>query len=405
MRAVVGVQVIAGGTVTVLGEEAGSPGLRRRVGYLTQAPSVYGDLTVRDNVDYIAKVMGVGSDATDRAIATVDLTDHADARVENLSAARSRGPTSRARSSATPRCSCSTSRPSGLDPVLRRDLWDMFRAARRRRAAPCSCRATSWTRPSRCDRLLLLREGRILSDSTLPELLERTGAADAEQAFLALIDEADRGRGCGGMNPRITLRDRGPHPAPAARRPPHRRPDDRRAVRAARAAGLDLRRPARSTSSTGSARPCSASSRSSSCSSSRASRPCASAPPARWSGCSRRRSARATSCSATPSAFGAMAVVQAVVATGFAVWVCGLDIAGPLWLLVRRRAVRRAARHGPRAARERLRAHGVPGGAVHAGVRPAAVPPVRTARAARASCRRCSRRSRTCCRCRTPSTR
>ena len=47
----------------------------------------------------------------------------------------------------------------------------------------------------RCDRLLLLREGRILSDSTLPELLERTGAADAEEAFLALIDEADRGGG------------------------------------------------------------------------------------------------------------------------------------------------------------------------------------------------------------------
>ena len=194
MRAVVGVQVIAGGTVTVLGEEAGSPGLRRRVGYLTQAPSVYGDLTVRDNVDYIAKVMGVGSDATVRAIATVDLTDHADARVENLSG----GQESRANLACTlvgdPEVLVLDEPTVGLDPVLRRDLWDMFRGlAAEGRTVLVSSHVMD--EAVRCDRLLLLREGRILSDSTLPELLERTGAADAEEAFLALIDEADRGGG------------------------------------------------------------------------------------------------------------------------------------------------------------------------------------------------------------------
>jgi ABC-2 type transport system ATP-binding protein len=191
MRAVVGVQVIAGGTVTVLGEEAGSPGLRRRVGYLTQAPSVYGDLTVRDNVDYIAKVMGVGPDATDRAIATVDLTDHADARVENLSG----GQESRANLACTlvgdPEVLVLDEPTVGLDPVLRRDLWEMFRGlAAQGRTVLVSSHVMD--EAVRCDRLLLLREGRILSDSTLPELLERTGTADAEAAFLALIDEADR---------------------------------------------------------------------------------------------------------------------------------------------------------------------------------------------------------------------
>ena len=194
MRAVVGVQVIAGGTVTVLGEEAGSPGLRRRVGYLTQAPSVYGDLTVRDNVDYIAKVMGVGPDATDRAIATVDLTDHADARVENLSG----GQESRANLACTlvgdPEVLVLDEPTVGLDPVLRRDLWEMFRGlAAQGRTVLVSSHVMD--EAVRCDRLLLLREGRILSDSTLPELLERTGTADAEAAFLALIDEADRDGG------------------------------------------------------------------------------------------------------------------------------------------------------------------------------------------------------------------
>ncbi len=189
MRAVVGVQVIAGGTVSVLGEEAGSPALRQRVGYLTQAPSVYGDLTVRDNVRYFGRVIGVGADAADRAIEAVALTDHADALVENLSG----GQWSRANLACTlvgdPEVLVLDEPTVGLDPVLRRDLWDLFRRlAGDGRTVLVSSHVMD--EAVRCDRLLLLREGVILSDSTLPELLERTGTADAEQAFLTLIDEA-----------------------------------------------------------------------------------------------------------------------------------------------------------------------------------------------------------------------
>ncbi|HSO63859.1 MAG TPA: ABC transporter ATP-binding protein [Ornithinibacter sp.] len=194
MRAVVGVQIVAGGTVTVLGEEAGSPALRHRVGYLTQAPSVYRDLSVRHNVAYIARVMGVGAEAVDRAIARVDLTDHADARVENLSG----GQEARANLACTlvgdPEVLVLDEPTVGLDPVLRRDLWDLFRRlAAQGRTVLVSSHVMD--EAVRCDRLLLLRQGRILNDSTLPELLERTGTTDAEQAFLALIDGADRDGG------------------------------------------------------------------------------------------------------------------------------------------------------------------------------------------------------------------
>lgn len=190
MRSIVGVQVVGGGTVTVLGESAGSAGLRRRVGYLTQAPSLYSDLTVRENVAYFARVLGASAADVDRAIADVDLTDHADALVVNLSG----GQQTRANLACTlvgnPEVLVLDEPTVGLDPVLRRDLWALFRRlSDEGRTVLVSSHVMD--EATRCDRLLLIRAGEILSDSSLPELLASTGAEDAEGAFLALIDAAN----------------------------------------------------------------------------------------------------------------------------------------------------------------------------------------------------------------------
>ncbi|WP_409483837.1 ABC transporter ATP-binding protein [Arsenicicoccus dermatophilus] len=194
MRAIVGVQVTHGGEVLVLGRPAGSPALRREVGYTTQAPSIHDDLSVRANVTYVARLLGVrGVDAeVARVLDLVDLTSHADDTARALSGGQ-RGRASLACSLVgNPRLLVLDEPTVGLDPVLRRSLWELFH----RLAAQGTTLLVSshvMDEAARCDRLVLIRDGRILADATYPELLAATGADDAEQAFLTLIDRADAG--------------------------------------------------------------------------------------------------------------------------------------------------------------------------------------------------------------------
>jgi ABC-2 type transport system ATP-binding protein len=201
MRSIVGVQRIAGGTIKVLGEPAGSRGLRHRVGYVTQAPSVYTDLSVRENLRYFAQVVGVRRGAlaaeTDRVLDAVDLTDHAGSRVSELSGGQLSRVSLGAALVGAPEVLVLDEPTVGLDPVLRRDLWAVFR---RLAATGVTLLVSSHVMDEaiRCDRLLLMRAGRMLADDTLAGVLASTGAPDVEQAFLTLCDraaEAARDRG------------------------------------------------------------------------------------------------------------------------------------------------------------------------------------------------------------------
>jgi len=190
LRAVVGVQRVASGTVTVLGRPAGSPALRREVGYVTQAPSVYADLSVRDNLAYFATVVGAGRGSVERAVEAVDLGRHVDDLVGRLSGGQRSRVSLAAALVGDPRVLVLDEPTVGLDPVLRRDLWGLFRRLAHDERRTLLVSSHVMDEATRCDRLLLLREGEVLSDSTLPELLDRTGADDAESAFLALVDAA-----------------------------------------------------------------------------------------------------------------------------------------------------------------------------------------------------------------------
>jgi ABC-2 type transport system ATP-binding protein len=187
LRSIVGVQIIAGGTVTVLGEPAGSPGLRSRVGYVTQDASVYADLTVRANLTYFAALAGAPRTEVERIIETVDLTSDIDSRVDRLSGGQRSRVSLAAALVGSPELLILDEPTVGLDPVLRRDLWAQFR----RLADDGTTLLVSshvMDEATQCDRLLLLREGRLLADESPQGLLARTGAPDAEHAFFSLIE-------------------------------------------------------------------------------------------------------------------------------------------------------------------------------------------------------------------------
>jgi ABC-2 type transport system ATP-binding protein len=189
MRSIVGVQRITGGSVTVFGERAGSAPLRSRIGYVTQAASVYDDLTVEENLEFFASVLGVDHGVVPHYLDLVDLGEERAKIVGRLSGGQRSRVSLAVALLGEPELIVLDEPTVGLDPVLRRDLWQTFhRLADGGAAVLVSSHVMD--EATRCDRLMLMREGRIIADDTPGGLLEKTGADDIETAFLDLVAQA-----------------------------------------------------------------------------------------------------------------------------------------------------------------------------------------------------------------------
>ena len=188
LRSVVGVQAGVRGTLSVLGRPAGDADLRRRIGYVTQSPAVYTDLTVRRNLQYFAEVVGAPAQRVGEVLADVDLVRAAEHRVDRLSGGQQARVSLATALLAEPELLILDEPTVGLDPVLRRDLWRLFRGlADTGRTLVVSSHVMD--EAARCDRLLLMRDGHLVADDTLDGVLARTGAIDVEQAFLTLASK------------------------------------------------------------------------------------------------------------------------------------------------------------------------------------------------------------------------
>jgi ABC-2 type transport system ATP-binding protein len=190
MRAIVGVQVVEAGDVVVLGEPAGLRSLRPRVGYLTQAPSVYGDLTVRENLRFFGGVLGVRQGRAEEVIETVALSEHAGRVVSGLSGGEQARVSLATALLGEPDLLVLDEPTVGLDPVLRRDLWATF-ADLAAGGATLLVSSHVMEEAEHCDELLLMRDGRLLASDTPDGLRRRTGRERLDEAFLALIEEGD----------------------------------------------------------------------------------------------------------------------------------------------------------------------------------------------------------------------
>ncbi|MGZ8180104.1 ABC transporter ATP-binding protein [Williamsia sp. SKLECPSW1] len=189
LRSVVGTQAITRGSVTVFGLPAGDAGLRRRVGYVTQSPSVYPELSVEENVRYFASLYGT-RDAVDDALSTLDLAEVRHRRTSDLSGGQRSRVSIACSLVGNPELMVLDEPTVGLDPILRVELWRRFRALADT-GTTLLVSSHVMDEADHCDALVLMRAGRVVAQSTPAGLRADTGQDDLESAFIAVIEKAE----------------------------------------------------------------------------------------------------------------------------------------------------------------------------------------------------------------------
>ena len=188
MRSVVGLQRLTSGTISVLGIPAGDKALRSQVSYSTQDASIYRDLTCIENIDYFAALQDRSTTTTAEVLELVDLGKNR----KQLAATLSGGERARLALATAlvgkPEILILDEPTTGLDPLLRRDLWSLFhRLSAQGKTLIVSSHMME--EADHCDELVLLREGTILAQGTPSQLRHNAGIDNLESVFISLVEK------------------------------------------------------------------------------------------------------------------------------------------------------------------------------------------------------------------------
>ncbi|MBL0386342.1 ABC transporter ATP-binding protein [Tumebacillus sp. ITR2] len=187
VKAIAAIGTYTAGEVTVLGERMPSLGKIGRIGYMAQADALYQDLTGLDNLHFFGELYGVPKKRRTERIAEllelVQLTDAAKRPVQTYSGGMKRRLSLAVALLHQPELLILDEPTVGIDPVLRRDFWQEFL---RLQAQGVSIIITTHVmdEAEHCNRLGLVRDGKMMALNTPEALKTQTGASTIEEAFL-----------------------------------------------------------------------------------------------------------------------------------------------------------------------------------------------------------------------------
>jgi ABC-2 type transport system ATP-binding protein len=184
IRAIVGLVAPESGSVTVLGHRMPNLDILGSVGYMTQQAALYADLSVEENLRFFAAISGADGNVTE-ALKTVDLEPRRKSVVATLSGGMRQRCSLACALVHHPRLLLLDEPTVGVDPQLRVQFWDHFRDMA---AAGTTIVVSSHVmdEAERCQRLGLIRFGKLLGEGTPNEVRAAAGTNSLEEAFLKL---------------------------------------------------------------------------------------------------------------------------------------------------------------------------------------------------------------------------
>ena len=184
------------GTATLFGSavEAGSMEVRRNLGYMTQSFSLYGEMTIRQNLALHVHLYHLPPDKAktrvDELVARFGLGDHLDALAEALPMGLRQRLSLAVAVLHEPQILILDEPTSGVDPVARDGFWELLIDLSRNQGVTIFVTTHFMNEGMRCDRISLMNSGKVLACDAPAKLIEQRGAKNLEEAFIGYMEDA-----------------------------------------------------------------------------------------------------------------------------------------------------------------------------------------------------------------------